>query len=617
MKSLLVFAILLGLLGHVAADCYMHNPRGSNDRNTEENTNRNNANHLFDSQNNAKGGYCRGPAMYYYEGSLLTVEWTTQHGCGKNPKVWCNVVLQYMCTTNDEALTTRIRDGTGTDTIPDDPAQVIETDANSQPVYAMHESYDYYQECKKRERNMGLFIADRQSEGGLTPGRRDARFTRQDNNENRYGFECQEESEYYPYWAPTPWKDVAIFTQDTQFCGFYKSESENVKGRGYCVDSNNDGRTGNYAAGCTSNGDTWTEGKSHGIAPPDCIELTFNRDNHLGNAVGGYPNNYNWKIPSNEDCADTGSCSCVLRIRYNISTGDVGPNGNNPDSGFIDYTMNGNNSPVQNDEIASQDDLGHELALDTTQFGRTFQDRSHTFEIRKRPTALAGKIYNLNVRGKRGNIVQAYPAVEYDFIPEILTVYTGDYIHFQWTGCDKNPAGNAGEGTDQTDRSNIVQIECPDCNYPATNDWLAKNSKLFPNAELRKRAAYLDQEKQTPSVCYTYDQLVAANPNNQNQQEQDVHNCMKLNAAPQYFDLGAIKMNTTADFHYMSSRNNNFSNRSQKGLISVTNTLPIWGIVIVVIGAAVFVCASAVGVAAFYGKSHPHSAAARLVQRFG
>ena len=35
----------------------MHNPRGSNDRNCERNENRNNGNRLFDSQNNAKGGY--------------------------------------------------------------------------------------------------------------------------------------------------------------------------------------------------------------------------------------------------------------------------------------------------------------------------------------------------------------------------------------------------------------------------------------------------------------------------------------------------------------------------------------------------------------------------------
>jgi hypothetical protein len=97
----------------------MHNPRGSNDRNCERNVNRNNGNRLFDSQNNAQGGYAcprpvggpevqrdlRGPdmesftssltglkyyeKMYYLVGSKLPIEWTAQHGCGSNKKTNC------------------------------------------------------------------------------------------------------------------------------------------------------------------------------------------------------------------------------------------------------------------------------------------------------------------------------------------------------------------------------------------------------------------------------------------------------------------------------------------------------------------------------------------------
>jgi hypothetical protein len=516
-----------------------------------------------------------------------------------------------MCSKSDDAPQTLVRDGTTTDTIPNTEAGVTATDANGELLYGMHEPLDFYTACETRQRNKGLFIADRREEGGLNGN--DATNTRQNNNGGRRGLECPEERDYYPYWAPSPWRDVVILTHDTAWCDFYKKESQNVKARFFCADENGKQAAPNNEFECKQNNKfSWTKVASHGIPAPQCLPAPWGRDNHLGSANAGGEATFNWTLPTaGKDelpCIKDDNCNCVLRLRYNISTADLGKDGNRPDSGFIDWVSNEQASPVLDDDIKDQDGNSFQLAIDTSQFGRTFQDRTHVFHLKKRPSGVSGanRIFNLNVRGKRGNIVQAYPATEYDFCPDSMDVRAGDYIHFQWTGCDTNPAGNAGEGTQQTDRSNMVQIQNQGDSLPATDAWLKNHKKLFESKELRVWMAFLGQ-----TDCLTYEQLKQIHgENNENDIETDVKNCMKLNAASQYFDGGLIKLNNTGNFYYMSARNNNFSNRGQKGQLTISPLLPTWAIVLVCIGAVFFLVSGVVAGMMLYAKSHPHSGVA-------
>jgi len=181
------------------------------------------------------------------------------------------------------------------------------------------------------------------------------------------------------------------------------------------------------------------------------------------------------------------------------------------------------------------------------------------------------------VKGKRGNIVQAYPAVEYDFHPTDLAVGLNDFVHIQWTGNDNtnNNGNNNGEGTNNEDRHNLVQIKESGLDIPATPgaqtgepdmfdvafEWNPESTGQFSGprdqAELTKQFALVKQ-----TGCLTDGQING---------DQQAQNCQKLNAAAATVDLGLLRFKE-GTYKYMSSRNNNFSNRAQKGKLTVLNT---------------------------------------------
>jgi hypothetical protein len=191
-----------------------------------------------------------------------------------------------------------LRDGTTTNTIPDTKS------SDTNPQFGRHESWQSYQDCKWTSRNKGLFTASQN-----LVGRNSAIFTRQNPNGNRNGYECAEERDYYPYWRPTIWRDIAILTNEPRRCAAYKAESQNVKSRWYCqlpsdtaalVQLNqNSGFIPITQRGCEaivsrtlrdpetnqSLRGVWTEFPSWNIPAPDCVENQRTRDNHLGNVV--------------------------------------------------------------------------------------------------------------------------------------------------------------------------------------------------------------------------------------------------------------------------------------------------------------------------------------------
>lgn len=239
-------------------------------------------------------------------------------------------------------------------------------------------------------------------------------------------------------------------------------------------------------------------------------------------------------------------------------------------------------------------------------------------------------VINVFSRSSDCSFAQTYPSVEYDFVPNALALGSNDMIHFQWTGSDYNPrrgcndaaggppdlntystAANANQNP-RADRNNLIftnymaenvpkdylgydpadsatsfadktsssmetvlaGVPCydPDATFSSTAEREAVQQQCY---ETVMRLAYLNQQSDVGSLilrggmkCLTPEELDAIS----NQDVADFHplNCAKMNAKPYpYFDGGVMFMKKSGKFPFFSSRNNNFSNRQQIGLVCV------------------------------------------------
>ena len=139
-------------------------------------------------------------------------------------------------------------------------------------------------------------------------------------------------------------------------------------------------------------------------------------------------------------------------------------------------------------------------------------------------------------------------------MPDRLTLNVGDLIHFQWTGADTNPANdpqnaNAPAGSD---RSNVVVL--------GRTVWSETG------------------QSQNPAFASTTGQWGRTQPCSISDSVDcpflglDVQDLQRLafnGLNSSYFDLGPRQVTRAGIYHYVSTRNNNFSNRSHKGKLVV------------------------------------------------
>jgi hypothetical protein len=116
----------------------------------------------------------------------------------------------------------------------------------------------------KRERNYGLFTAGKTKKQlffnkiiDQEVQRGGAIYTRQNPDGGQSGYECPEERDYYPYWHPTAWKDIAVLISDEKKCDELLKNSSNRQMRFECIENMRGYSKWNTEDDCIKIGGEW------------------------------------------------------------------------------------------------------------------------------------------------------------------------------------------------------------------------------------------------------------------------------------------------------------------------------------------------------------------------